>query len=140
MRVWPIGQRNGEARLVAGRADPGGAWEYGRLEVIVNGVFSTVLDGFRVLVRRGASVACRSLGYVTGAQFLAGGASAFPAPGNASVLIRAIICEGSEASLADCDIDTDFEGISFNLEDVESITQAAALICATPSGAAFALI
>lgn len=93
-------------RLVDGGADTNGTWEYGRMEVGVKGIWSIVEDSRfdQDLGRRGALVACRTLGFDTGAQLLAGRSSPFPAPYFAPSLIQDIICDGSEDTLADCDI------------------------------------
>lgn len=54
------GALDGEARLVGGRADTGGAWEYGRLEFRDRGFFAGLQEvAFGgTLGRRGAQVAC----------------------------------------------------------------------------------
>ena len=126
------GQPDGQARLVGGSADAGGTWEYGRLEVLIEGVWSIILEGD--LGRRGAQVACRSLGYATGAQLLVGSISPFPAVESGPNLISSIICEGSEDSLSDCSITLDNEDHR-NLFVGESVPEAVAIICTTPSGA-----
>ena len=36
------GQADGAVRLVQGAADPGGAWEYGRLEVLQSGIWTII--------------------------------------------------------------------------------------------------
>eukprot|EP00892_Ulva_mutabilis_P007289 jgi/Ulvmu1/4932/UM204_0003.1 len=126
-------QANGQVRLVAGSADAGGSWEYGRLEVLINSVWSVIDDRFRRFGRRGAQVACRTLGFATGAQILVGESSPFPAPNNAPVLIRDVTCDGSEATLAACEIDTD-DNYFYDYGNSNSIQQAVALVCSNPSG------
>ena len=128
------GQPDGQARLVGGSADAGGTWEYGRLEVLIDGVWSIIDELGTDLGRRGAQVACRSLGYATGAQLLVGDSSPFPALESAPELIRDIVCDGSEDSLSDCRIGTDYYDYRFSFVG-ESVPDAVALICTTPSGA-----
>eukprot|EP00892_Ulva_mutabilis_P004525 jgi/Ulvmu1/2444/UM135_0004.1 len=125
-------QSNGDARLAAGSADAGGAWEYGRLEVQFNGVWSIVNDRFNDFGRRGAQVACRSLGYAAGAQLLVGDASPFPVLSTAPDLFREITCNGSETSLADCFIDERDYDYRFDYDGV--VEDSVALICSSPSG------
>lgn len=91
--------RNDAARIVGGRADANGFWEYGRLEVFGGGVWAMINEQpepRQQLGRRGAQVACRSLGYSTGAQLLVGMSSpqtrspaSFTAPSHATDLKRA---------------------------------------------------
>ena len=127
-------QGNGQARLVGGSADAGGAWEYGILEVLINSVYSIVEERGEDFGRRGAQVACRSLGFTAGAQLLAGRSSPLPAPSTSPQVVRDITCDGSEASLADCDIRTRDYDYSFDYGfDVNP--SSVALICTTPSGA-----
>lgn len=126
-------QGNGQARLVGGSADAGGAWEYGILEVLINSVYSIVEERGEDFGRRGAQVACRSLGFTAGAQLLAGRSSPLPAPSTSPQVVRDITCDGSEASLADCDIRTRDYDYSFDYGfDVNP--SSVALICTTPSG------
>lgn len=83
------------------------------------------------LGRRGAQVACRSLGYSAGAQLLAGESSPFPAPGSAIQLVDQVTCDGTEESLGDCDLYMiDYNGQSTDFP----ASRSAALICLTPSG------
>ena len=130
------GQDNGRARLVGGSADAGGAWEYGRLEVLIDSIWTVLGEepNGKSIGRRGAQVACRSLGFDAGAQPLVGRSSPFPGPPGSVRLIRRIECNGSEASLSDCDIEIpnfDFGDDSYS----EGVFQfAAALICTNPSG------
>ena len=128
-----VAEGNGRARLVGGSADADGAWEYGIIEVLVGGVYS-VIDGPRSFGRRGAQVACRSLGFATGAQLIVGRSSPLPAPLTSPTLIDSITCDGSEASLADCDIRTR-ESESFYDYGFDVNIQSVALLCTTPSGA-----
>lgn len=79
-------------------------------------------------------MACRSLGYSAGAQMLVGEFSPFPAAVTVPRLIRAIVCEGSEETLSECDIrlrTVDYQEVSE--EDV--VPGAIALVCTTSSGA-----
>ena len=112
---------------MGGSADEGGAWEYGRLEVLINGMWSVIL--FQDLGRRGEQVACRSLGFDAGAQLLVGQSSPFPGPPGSLRLTNDILCEGSETSLAECDIT-----IRENDNGRVSLQSASALICSNPSG------
>lgn len=102
----PAGEDNGLARLVDGRVDTGGRWEYSRLEVNIDGVWTII--GQRTLPedlgRRGVQVACRSLGYATGAQLLVGDSSPFPGHPGSSRLTTGIDCSGAESSLGECAI------------------------------------
>ena len=129
-----VDQQDGQARLVGGSADAGGTWEYGRLEVLVDSVWSFINEVGTELGRRGAQVACRSLGYATGAQLLVGESSPFPAAEAAPELVRDIVCNGSEDSLADCRISVDYSDFqSYFVRDPSP--DAVALVCTTPSGA-----
>ena len=126
---------NGAARLVEGSADAGGGWEYGRLEIIIDGVWTTVGEGTipEDLGRRGAQVACRSLGYATGAQLLVGDSSPFPAPPGVPRLTSGIECIGSESNLGECEISfPDYYRFDY-YGDVRP--NAVALLCNNPSGA-----
>ena len=72
-----------DARLVGGQADPGGAWAYGRLQVFTGRFFSslaeqTISNNNQELGVRGVAVACRSLGFATGAQLVSGISSRAP--------------------------------------------------------------
>ena len=121
-------------RLVGGSADEGAAWEYGRLEVLINSIWTIVREGAasQQLGRRGAEVACRSLGFDAGAQLRVGQSSPFPAPAGSVSLTDDIACDGSETSLADCDI-TILDYDEFDVTDPFQQT-AVALICSNPSG------
>ena len=129
------GPDDGFVRLVAGGADAGGAWEYGRLEVFINTEFTVVGERrFGTTIGRlAAQVACRSLGYATGAKLLAGASSPFPAPPGSITVINFIGCDGSEANLPDCGINIPEYGFRGDYdEDVQPFT--ASLICTNPSG------
>lgn len=129
---------NGKALLVGGSSDAGGAWAYGILEVLFNNVYAIINDPVfgGGLGRRGAPVACRSLGYTTGAQFLAGQSSPLPAPKKTPPLLASIICSGSEASLAECNILTPAENSRSDgfFANIDVATGTVVLICASPSG------
>lgn len=134
MLAMHAGDDTGAVRLVGGSAAPGGAWEYGRLEVLVNGFWSIIDEGRfgEDLGRRGALVACRDLGYATGAQLLAGRTSALPVADPPPVGIRSVSCDGTEDVLTDCDIEFSMDGYGF---DYSSGVGAVALVCSNPSGA-----
>ena len=122
------------ARLVDGGADTAGAWEYGRLEVLINSVYTIVGERSNSDIgRRGAQVACRSLGFAAGAQLLVGESSPFPGPPGSMRLSVSITCDGSEASLSDCDIEVPDYNFGGDYDGGE-IPFAAALICTNPSG------
>ena len=129
---------NGQARLTGGSADPGGAWEYGRLEILIDGFWSIIDEGRfdEDLGRRGALVACRQLGYTTGAQLLAGRSSALPAEQAVQSGVRSVTCDGSEDMLTDCDIrfTVDYGGGFYDYNG-ELAVGAVALMCTNPSGA-----
>lgn len=130
-----VEEDNGRARLVDGNADPSGAWEYGLVEVLFTGVWSKLIERTsrdEALGRRGAQVACRSLGFATGAQLLIGDSSPFTAPKSPPNMINRITCEGSEDDLAACDINV----VDYGFADYGEapFTDAVALVCTTPSG------
>lgn len=131
---------NGKALLVGGSSDAGGAWAYGILEVLFNNVYAIINDPVfgGGLGRRGAPVACRSLGYTTGAQFLAGQSSPLPAPKKTPPLLASIICSGSEASLAECNILTPAENSRSDgfFANIDVATGTVVLICTSPAGTA----
>lgn len=115
------------------------------LEIVFNGVWSILREGaFKgdALGWRGAHVACRSLGFDTGAQVLTGASAPFVAPMSAPDFIDRITCVGSEDDLAMCDIDvmpveSDFANGQQSSDyeaDAVLVTDAVALICTTPSG------
>lgn len=123
----------GEVRLVGGREDPGGAWAYGRLEVFNSGAFSGVQDSqFNDnFGRRAAQVACRSLGFTSGAQILSGDLSALPGSSGEVDSVERIACQGDEATLADCQFPTRGDyGDDYAYED----GFATAVICVNASG------
>lgn len=77
-------------------------------------------------------VACKSLGFTTGAQMLVGESSPFTAPADSASLIREIVCAGTEMSLDECDIENrEYEGFDYG-EDI--ITTPVAVVCTTTSG------
>ena len=123
-------------RLVGGSADVSGQWEYGRLEVLIDGFWTaldeqTSADNFG---RRGAQVACETLGYATGAQLLAGAASALPSFSYEPALRRSADCDGSEDSFSDCSLDYDgYFRVQGNVDG--SSVDDVALVCVNPSGA-----
>lgn len=122
----------GTARLVGGSADADGAWAYGRLEVFDGSFFSSVKDSGSLGVgRRGAQVACRSLGFAAGAQIVSGEFSALPGDTAAVDTVSRISCHGDEPTLAACEIiqSSDY-GFDYGSEDAT-----VALICSNPSGA-----
>lgn len=80
--------------------------------------------------RLGADVACRSLGFDVGAILLVGDSSPFPLTVANSPRLRRITCDGSESTLAGCDIDA----YDFLIDDGIIADEAVALICTTPSG------
>ena len=57
---------DGATRLADGSADPGGRFEYGRLEIFARGFWSNVCNNGR-FTPDSAQVACRALGYDGGA-------------------------------------------------------------------------
>lgn len=64
----------GARRLVGGAADPGGAWQYGRLEVAERGLWTPVWD--RMAFGSSDVVdACAALGFTAGAQITVDGLS-----------------------------------------------------------------
>ena len=137
------GQEHGRARLAGGASDPRGQWEYGRLEILWLGAWTIITQptGSFLSPRFNdetspsvVQVACKSLGYSTGAQMLVGISSPFAAPVSTPTLISRIDCNGSEASLQECGIDTmAFDDNVFE-DDGELVTDAVALVCMNPSG------
>eukprot|EP00892_Ulva_mutabilis_P011625 jgi/Ulvmu1/8835/UM049_0015.1 len=139
-----------DARLAGGSSDPMGLWAYGRLEVLYNDFWSAIvdqagderIDGSRSrsepesLGHTGVQVACRSLGYTSGAQMLAGRHSALPSLTHDFVEIRGFTCNGTEDSLGQCDIAqvvTDNSGYD-DTQVIADGTVNVALMCSTPSG------
>ena len=130
------GEDDGMVRLVDGSAEAGGAWEYGRLEVLKDGTWTSLVgaicsDRFD---RMGAQVACRSLGFATAAQLLVGLSSPFPWPPGSITRDVGFPCGGSESSLANCDSELSNTGYRpYDYPDgVDS--GAVALLCTSPSG------
>ena len=134
-----LNQEVSDARLVGGRADPQGQWEYGRLEVLINGVWIPLDDQTTAdnLGRRGVQVACRTLGYATGAQLLAGADSALPTLSTEGITRIQIECGGGEDTLTDCEVFDRRDDFSyFNPGNAGQIVDDIALVCTNPSGAA----
>lgn len=124
-----------------GGADPGGAWAFGRLEVFDGATFVLVSDAnfLQEVGRRGVQVACRTLGFSTGGQALAGRDSALPDAFDRDGTVGAIVCNGDEATLMDCSLgpeDVDNNEILFYGYDMPVEEHAVALVCSNPSGAA----
>lgn len=122
---------------MGGAADPGGAWAYGLLEVFDGETFLRISDAAKnnhELGRRGAQVACRTLGFVTGGQAIDGEESALADTDGRDRPIGNILCNGDEARLSDCEL---YEFTSRGLDDYDGIAElsAVALVCYTPSGA-----
>lgn len=122
----------GTARLVGGREDPNGSWAYGRLEVFDGNIFSSIGESVldQNFGRRGASVACRSLGFSAGAQFYTQSLRAIPNTDTSTDRQLTIRCRGTEQSLADCEIDSREEDTVFDSGSSNSV----ALVCSNPSG------
>eukprot|EP00892_Ulva_mutabilis_P008280 jgi/Ulvmu1/5824/UM025_0081.1 len=79
--------------------------------------------------RGGVEVACRTLGFDTGAQLLSGIDSGLPGMGETVETIGQVTClEGAE-TLADCTIETDYFG-----SDYGNGQDAVAILCFKPSG------
>lgn len=133
---------DGQVRLVGGRAESGasGTWEYGRLEVVERGAWSPVPGPQDTFTAAEAHVACRSLGYATGSQLVAGRSS--PLPSLRGGLLQeefTISCEGFESSLSDCAFEEPFDveydnryevPVPFELRGLDAV----ALVCSNPSG------
>jgi len=129
---------------VGGAADPGGAWTYGQLEVFDGETFVGVSDASREyeeLGRRGAQVACRTLGFVTGGQALAGTQSALPDADGRDSAVGRIVCNGDEATLSDCKFD-DYVFLAdlFSEYEGNEDDEAVALVCSNPTGARSCLL
>ena len=129
-----------DARLVGGRADPQGRWEYGRLEILADGVWIPLDDQSSTdnFGRRGAQVACRTLGYATGAQLLAGADSILPSLSTNDSAGLIIVCGGREETLANCtviDFGLDF-GTYFDSGNAGQVVDDIALVCTNPTGTA----
>lgn len=83
-------------------------------------------------------VACRTLDFTTGAQIVAGRRSPFPSPQSTPRFINSVQCNGTETSLADCDLDTGearYDEANFYEDYSELQTGSVAAICFNPSGA-----
>ena len=136
LQVVFTGVATGTARLTGGRADPGGAWAYGRLEVFDRFGYISIISSSSLfgtasgLGRNAAAVACRSLGFEAGAEITAGSTSALPGPTGDIQPITSITCVGDEATLGDCDISS---GYFRDYGDTDGNT--VAVLCSTPSGA-----
>lgn len=117
---------------MGGSADPGGAWAYGRLEVSDGTLFSSIIDAafYKRFSPRSAQVACRSLGFATGAQMLSGAQSALPGPSGEVDTILAITCTGVEVALAQCLFTPRDYMNDYAFEEENAV----ALICSDPSG------
>ena len=99
------GPARGTARLVGGQSDPGGSWAYGVLEVSDGNFFSSIADRINLnqnFGRRAAAVACRSMGFNTGAQVLSGESSALPFEDGTVNTMGSISCRGDGMSLSEC--------------------------------------
>jgi len=108
---------------------------YGRLEVFDGFAFSGIAVRGETdtggLGRNAAVVACRSIGFADGAQITAGSTSALPGAAGAVQTISQITCQGDEATLGQCEIET---GADYDAES-EDGQESVAVICSTPSGA-----
>ena len=116
-----------------GGADPGGAWQFGRLEFRDSGFFVGLNPrSFTIgLGRRGAQVACRQLGFASGAEAIISTTSALPGPAGVTDIVSSIVCQGTEETLSDCGVFRENAG-SFCFAGEDSCN--AALVCSTPSG------
>lgn len=125
-------------RLVAGEADPAGVWQYGRLEVFDGEGFTIVSDAnfIQELTRLGVQVACRTLGFATGGQALAGRDSALPDPEGRERTVGRIVCRGDEATLSECTSDEAMEDSVPDDYGYERTVgeNAVAIVCSNPSG------
>lgn len=116
---------------MGGRADPGGAWQYGRLELRDRGVFVGLQDLVftQSLGRRGAQVACRQLGFRAGAEVIVGDNSALPGPAGVTDGVSAVLCQGSEQQLGDCEVFRQSALAFCSAEDACNV----ALVCSNPA-------
>ena len=73
-------------------------------------------------------MACRSLGFETGAQIVAVGGSGLPIEDGAAKTIESIACQGDEMSLSECRMS--FSQVIALFGDL-----AVALVCSSASGA-----
>ena len=119
---------------MGGSAGPGASWQYGRLEVINRGFLTAVTENTRdnrAIGRRGVTVACRSLGFPTGAQLLAGGSTALPGRAEFAAGISRIFCRGDEETLTACTL---FEDVGPFRDYASLVDDSVAIMCMTPSG------
>eukprot|EP00892_Ulva_mutabilis_P004969 jgi/Ulvmu1/2844/UM144_0009.1 len=130
-----------QTRLVGGGEDPAGAWAYGQIELFDGDVFTPLSEvtegGSQVLGRGSVEVACRSLGFATGAQIVIGDSSALPADFEediAAETVGQIICRGDEDSLADCPTTGGEPRANFRFSGAVVGDSVIALVCTTPSG------
>lgn len=144
------GQSEGDVQLVQGQADPGGVWEYGRLEVVRDGVWTSLVEwrADRNFGEAEAHVACQTLGYTTGAQLLAGCSSPFVAPKTAFIDPRiGITCNGTETLFSECEFADDMQYDMYyecgSYEDLRYYDDApdvvlrvitTSVVCSNPSG------
>eukprot|EP00892_Ulva_mutabilis_P008801 jgi/Ulvmu1/6293/UM288_0001.1 len=130
-------ERLGDVQLLGGRsadtpaAKP--AWAYGAMALHDGFTFAdSCLDG------PAAAVACRSLSFTTGAPlFVPGDQEAISGPPFEGSRIRRVVCAGTEASLADCNLQTvsSRRGQLIDKFLVESgVPQACAVACSNPMG------
>lgn len=120
---------------MGGSADPGGSWEYGRVELLIDGVWTVIRDRFQPsedIGRQGAQVLCRSLGYSTGAKIVAGRYSPFLAPPAVPGVFLEFSCTGTESRLSDCD--ASFPSVSNDYGIEFSFVRTVGVLCTTPSG------
>ena len=137
-RMWDkvhryAGEADGEARLVAGRTDPEGVWQYGRLEFRDRGFFVGLsIRSFTIgLGRRGAQVACRQFGFASGAEAIISTTSALPGPAGVTDIVSSIVCNGTEETLGDCGVFRETaDNFCFGGEDSCNV----ALVCSNPTG------
>ena len=82
-----------------------------------------------------ASVACRSLGFTTGAPlFVPGPLQAISTPASENSRIQSIQCQGSEQSLQDCEIQGRTEA-PFDPFQEDVRVEACSVACSIPTGA-----
>eukprot|EP00892_Ulva_mutabilis_P001478 jgi/Ulvmu1/11330/UM074_0045.1 len=102
--------RREEVRLNGGQAAADGSWAYGLLEVrdgsFFSGMAERVLGSSRQFAvgRLAARVACRSLGFGTGAKLLSGRGAVLTRPLPKVATVGTLRCLGTEASLAECNV------------------------------------
>lgn len=117
---------------MGGQSASDGSWAYGTLQVSDGSVFSAIADtvNVRLFGRSAAAVACRSLGFTTGAQLVSGIFSAIPFDGGPVDTMDEITCQGDELTLADCDTEAT-RAINYYSSNEDL---AVALICSTITG------